>query len=169
MATDTATTSRRRSGSGEGRLPPQDLDNEQAVLGCMLLNPHAARLAADRLQSGDFYRAAHRAIFDAIRRVLGNGDEADLQAATAELRRQDLLEEVGGAEYLLALMQEPPTVDHLDQYVRVVRDRALAREFITVGADLQTMAYDGASPEDLWEWLSARSADMAESVSLNAR
>jgi hypothetical protein len=166
---DTIRTDNRQHIKWEGKLPPQDLDNEQAVLGCMLLNADAATFALGRLQAGDFYPEAHRAIFHAIATVVENGDKSDLQAATAELRRRDLLEEVGGAEYLLALMQEPPTVDHLDQYIDVVKDRALAREFIAVGDRLQTMGYDGASPEELCEWLTARSADMAQSVSLNAR
>ena len=136
-------TSQRVSGS----LPPQDLDAEQASLGSMLLDNSAASQALNTLTAEDFYRQAHQQVFAAMYRVAERGEPVDLVTVAAELRRMDQLEEVGGGEYLLALMQLVPTTAHIGLYADIVAQKSLLRKLISAGADIQAMAYD--NPDDV--------------------
>ena len=77
------------------RLPPQDLDAEQATLGAMLITDEAASLAFGIVEAEDFYREAHRLIFAAMKRVGDRSEPVDLITVTAELRRAEQLEDVG--------------------------------------------------------------------------
>lgn len=136
-----------RSQRAADRLPPQDLDAEQATLGAMLVTDEAASLAFSVVVPDDFYREAHRLIFAAMRRVSERNEPVDLITVSAELRRGDQLEQVGGGEYLLALTNEVPTPAHITLYASIVAEKSVLRKLIAAGAEIQGMAYD--NPEDV--------------------
>lgn len=140
-------TERGSSGDFSGRLPPQDLDAEQATLGSMLLEPEAANLAFAVVEAEDFYREAHRRIFTAMKNVADRNEAVDLITVSAELRRVGHLEEVGGGEYLMALMNEVPTAAHVKIYAGIVAEKSVLRKVIAAGSDIQAMAYD--NPDDV--------------------
>jgi replicative DNA helicase len=134
-------------------LPPQDLEAEQATLGAILVEPGAATIAMGVLQEGDFYPEAHRIIFRAMQAVHYRSDPVDLVTVSAELRRQDLLDRVGGAEYLTALISTVPTAAHIGRYATLVAEKSVLRKLIRAGADIQALAYD--NPADIGEVLDA--------------
>lgn len=138
---------RSSDGSMSDRLPPQDLEAEQATLGAMLMEQGAVSRAMSIVEEQDFYREAHRRVFSAIRAVDEAGDPVDVVTVGAELRRREQLAAVGGGEYLTRLIGEVPTTAHVIRYATIVHEKAVLRRLITAGAQIQAAAYD--NPEDL--------------------
>ena len=129
------------------RLPPQDLEAEQATLGAMLMEQGAVSRAMSIVEEGDFYREAHRRIFSAISAVDQAGDPVDVVTVGAELRRREQLAAVGGAEYITRLPGEVPTTAHVIRYATIVHEKAVLRRLIKAGGEIQALAYD--NPDDL--------------------
>ncbi len=129
------------------QVPPQDLAAEQATLGSMLLEPGAATRALALLEDEDFYREAHRAIFRAMQAIDRRKEPVDLITVSAELRREALLDEVGGSEYLTALIGEVPTAAHVTRYANIVAEKSLLRKLVTTGMEIAAAAYD--NPADV--------------------
>ena len=134
------------------RLPPQDLDSEQATLGSMLLETEAADLALAIVEPADFYREAHQLIASAMQTIHQRGEPVDLTTVSAELRRRGQLEKVGGGEYLAALIQEVPTAAHVVRYATVVAECSVLRQAIREASEVQAEGYD--RPEDVGAFLS---------------
>jgi replicative DNA helicase len=124
------------------QLPPQDLEAEQALLGAVLVEPGAAALALSAVLPEDFYREAHQRIFRAVQVAYKQGGVVDLIAVCAELRRCDLLNEVGGAEYLDSLISTVPTAAHIGRYCDLVVQKAQLRRLIQAASDIQQAAYN---------------------------
>jgi replicative DNA helicase len=124
------------------KIPPQDLTAEQAALGSMLLEPGAAARALTLLEDGDFYREAHRAIFRAMQNVDRRKEPVDLITIAAELRREGVLDEVGGTEYLTALIGEVPTAAHVVRYSTLVAEKSVLRKLIAAGMEIAAHAYE---------------------------
>jgi len=139
-------TEREAPPPGGGRTPPQDISAEQATLGSMLYNHPIALEGLAALAADDFYREAHKQIFAAMKTVAAAGDNVDLITVTAALRQGGLLEEVGGPQYLMALMNEAPTPQLVLTYAEIVRDRSRVRKLITFAASVQERGM--ANPED---------------------
>ncbi len=133
------------------KLPPQDLEAEQATLGAILVEPGAASRAMAIVEEEDFYREAHRIVFRAMAAVQTRNEPVDLVTVSAELRRRGQLEMVGGGEYLTALIGQVPTAAHVVRYATIVAEKSVLRKLITAGSRIQQMAYD--DPEDLGEVL----------------
>ncbi len=134
-------------GSAAVRVPPQDLHAEQATLGSMLLEPEAAARALALLGDGDFYREAHRLIYRAMQAVDRRKEPVDLITIAAELRREGVLDDVGGAEYLTALIGEVPTTSHVVRYATIVAEKSLLRKLVATGMEIAAAAYD--NPPDV--------------------
>ncbi len=132
-------------------LPPQDIDAEQATLGAILIDPGAASRAMGIVREEDFYPEAHRLIFRAMQACHNRGEPVDIITVSAELRRQGKLQEVGGAEYLTALINEVPTAAHVTRYATIVAEKAVLRRLISVGSEIQAIGYE--NPEDVGEAL----------------
>ncbi|MHB8927363.1 MAG: replicative DNA helicase [Bacillota bacterium] len=126
------------------RVPPQNLEAEQAVLGSMLIEREAIIKVADTLHREDFYREANREVFQAIVNLHEHGEAVDLVTVTDELRKQGLLETIGGIAYLTALANAVPTAANAEHYARIVEEKALLRELITVATDIVARGYQGA-------------------------
>lgn len=134
----------------EQRVPPQNVEAEQAVLGAMLLSHDAVILAMERLQSHDFYRDVHRVIFEGMEHLHRENKEIDVITLTEELRRMKRLDDVGGVEYVLQLPNMVATAANIEYHANIVSEKALARNLISTCTELTTEAYDGEKePEDL--------------------
>lgn len=131
-----------RSAQLADRVPPQDLDAEQATLGSMLLESDAAARAFAVIGPSDFYREAHQIICKAMLAVNNRSEPVDLVTVGAELRRCGQLESVGGGEYLTALINKVPTAAHVQRYANIVAEKAVLRRLIAAGSEIQAMAYD---------------------------
>src|SRR3989441_11191275 len=129
------------------RVPPQSLENEQGVLGSMMIAPSAIEKAREILRPGDFYRDAHRLIFDAICNLNDRNEPADLLTLNEELRRLGHMEQVGGAEYLTTLIDAVPTAANVEYYSKIVQEKAVLRNLIEVGMKLVNMGYDPGEDE----------------------
>src|SRR5687767_15086306 len=122
-------------------LPPQSIEAEMAVLGSMLIERDAVEKAVDALDERDFYQDAHRKIFRAARDLFMRGDGIDLVTVGEELKRQKLLEDVGGTAYLAELIHKVATAAHVDYYGKLVREKAILREMISAATNIVTSCY----------------------------
>src|SRR5215218_8264590 len=108
---------------GDGRVPPHNLSAEESLLGALLLSRDAVGAAAELgLSVGDFYKPAHQYIYDAVRGLNGSGEPVDAVTVADELRKAGLLDEIGGAEFLLELQNATPAISNVSRYAKIVQD-----------------------------------------------
>ncbi|MDQ0228136.1 replicative DNA helicase [Metabacillus niabensis] len=127
------------------RIPPQNIEAEQAVLGAIFLQPSSLTLASELLIPEDFYRAAHQRIYNAMLELSDKGEPVDLVTVTAELADANLLEEVGGVSYLTDLANSVPTAANIEYYGKIVEEKSILRRLIRTAT---TIAQDGYTRED---------------------
>jgi len=137
------------------RVPPHNLEAEESVLGSMMLSSDAIADVVEIVQPVDFYRSANGSIFQTLREIYGRGDPVDAITAVEELKRRNLLAEVGGHLYISELVERVPTPAAAASYARIVAETALMRRLISAAGDIMEMAF---SPTDEPE----RVADEAE-------
>lgn len=142
------------------RVPPQDTEAEQSVLGGMLLSPDAINdVTTDiRLKVSDLYKPAHQTIFRAILNVYGRGEPADPITVAAELTAQGEINKVGGASYLHTLVQAVPTAANAAYYANIVQKRSRLRSVVDTGTRLAAMGY--AHDADADETLQAAASQL---------
>ena len=132
------------------RVPPQNLEAEQAILGSMLLEEEAIVQAAELLDDAAFYKDAHRKIFATLLALYKANVPVDLVTVTEELRKHNLLEDVGGASYLAALTSIVPTAANAEHYCRIVRQKDILRRLIRAATHIAGESYDeGTEPDQL--------------------
>jgi len=124
------------------KLPPQNLDAEMAVLGSMLLDEEAISVAIEAVERESFYKDHHKKIFEAITDLFNANKPVDLITLTNELKRKEILDEVGGASYLAALANAVPTAANISHYVSIVREKSILRHLIASGTKIVTMSYE---------------------------
>ncbi|GGJ64914.1 replicative DNA helicase [Anoxybacillus voinovskiensis] len=123
------------------RIPPQNIEAEQAVLGAIFLDASALTLASEILIPEDFYRAAHQKIFHAMLKVADKGEPVDLVTVTAELADAKALEEVGGVSYLSELADSVPTAANVEYYARIVEEKSVLRRLIRTATSIAQDSY----------------------------
>jgi replicative DNA helicase len=123
------------------RIPPQSLDMEQAVLGSMLIDRVAIEKAAEILRPEDFYRDAHRVIFEAILALVERDEPVDFLTVQEQLKLQDMLEAVGGGPYLSQLMDSVASAANVEHYATRVEEKAILRRLIDASNQIQAMAH----------------------------
>jgi replicative DNA helicase len=133
---------------GPDRLPPQDTEAEQSVLGAMLLSKDAIADVVETVREADFYRPAHAAVFAAILDLYSRGEPADAVTVAGELTRTGEIGRVGGAPYLHTLVASVPTAANADYYARIVRERAVLRRLVEAGTRITQLAYAGEGDVD---------------------
>jgi replicative DNA helicase len=133
---------------GDHRLPPQNLDAEQSVLGAMMLSPEAVADVVELIEPDDFYRSAHGRIYGALRSLFAHGEPIDVITAVDALRREHVLDEVGGALYIRDLVEQTPTPAGAAHYAKIVADAALRRRLIAAAADIMDLAYRAGDEAD---------------------
>jgi replicative DNA helicase len=130
------------------RLPPQNLDAEQSVLGSLLIDREAIIRVAPFLQAEDFYRQTHGQIYSAILDLHERREPADLITLGDELERRGQLEGVGGAAYLTSLINSVPTSIHVEHYAHIVERTAILRRLIEAAGKIAGLAYEEAEDVD---------------------
>ncbi|MBU0648255.1 replicative DNA helicase, partial [Patescibacteria group bacterium] len=124
------------------KLPPQSLEVEQSLLGCLLLDQDAVIKVSDIIRPKDFYKNSHRVVYETIVQLYEKREPVDLVTITELLERQDKLVAVGGASYLSSLVNSVPSAAHVISYANIVRQKSILRSLISVSADISQMAYD---------------------------
>lgn len=128
--------------ASEQKIPPQSLEAEQSVLGSMMLEPTALEKGLDILQTEDFYRPAHQAIFFALAELARRNEPVDLITVQEELRSTGKLDDSGGTEYLMTLADSVPTAANVEYYARIVERKAILRNLIATGTEIISAAYE---------------------------
>ena len=125
------------------RVPPHSIDAEQAVLGGLMLDPHALEKVLDLLSYTDFYRRDHQLIFKAISELSEKNKPYDAVTLGDWFEAHALAEQVGGTAYLVELAQTTPSAANIRAYAEIVRDKSVLRSLIDVGTQI---AEDGFAP-----------------------
>lgn len=132
------------------RLPPQNIEAEQSVLGGLLIDAEAFNRVAEICHPDDFYREGHRQIFNAILALYQRSEPSDLVTVTEELRKRQQLETIGGAAYLATLADQVPTTANIGYYAKIVHEKSILRRLITGATDIVRKAFEGGSDVDAY-------------------
>jgi len=143
-----------------GKLPPQAVDLEEAVLGAIMLEKDAVLAVLDILKPESFYKDAHQKIYKAILDLSMSERAIDILTVTEELKRQNSLEEVGGPLYITQLTSKVASAAHLEFHARIIQQKYIQRELIRVSSDIQRKAFDETMDVD--DMLDQAEADLFE-------
>ncbi|WP_119393331.1 replicative DNA helicase [Salinibius halmophilus] len=124
------------------RLPPQAIEAEQSLLGALMLDTSKWDDLSEMVEPADFYQPAHQSIFAAIQALLNEAHPADMVTVAEQLEKQGELDEVGGREYLLTLIDEAGDPFNAIAYAEIVRERSITRSLISTCSDIVDRAYD---------------------------
>lgn len=128
-----------------GKMPPQALDLEMAVLGALMLERDAFTAVADLLTPESFYKDAHQRIFSAVYKLSVHDDPIDVLTVGEQLKAMGELEQVGGYPYLSQLTSRVASAAHIEFHARIIVQKHIQRKLIGVCTELQEMAYDDAT------------------------
>src|SRR6266567_2157380 len=131
------------------RTLPHNLEAERSVLGAILLHNEAFNHAAEVIESADFYRDAHRRIFDKMVKLSERGGAIDLVTLKEELGRSGELDEVGGPAYITALVDGVPRSTNVEHYARIIKEKATLRNLIFSANKILATAYEGEEDADV--------------------
>ena len=131
------------------KLPPQSIEGEQSLLGCLMLDKNAIIKVADFLQSKDFYKGIHQEIYQAMFELFERGEPIDLLSISTRLKEKELLEEIGGNSYLTQLINAVPTASHVLNYAKIVQRKRILRDLIEASQDIHLMGYDESEDTDV--------------------
>jgi replicative DNA helicase len=129
------------------RVPPQNVDAEQSVLGSMMLSKDAMADVVEVLRGDDFYRPAHETIFETAVKLYNSGDPVDALTVGAELQKSGQISRVGGPEYLHTLLASVPSAASAGYYARLVREQSILRRLVEAGTRIANMGYDADGTE----------------------
>src|SRR6266702_2734073 len=129
-------------GTDVEKLLPQNIEAECGVLGSIIIDPEAIVQVADFLHADDFYRDAHRTIYEVILHLYEQREAADFITICDELERHNKLENVGGASYITSLINQVPTSGNVEYYGRIVERNAILRRLIHAAAQIAATAYE---------------------------
>ncbi len=127
-----------------GKIPPHNLEAEQAVLGCMLLDSDIIPTVTELIKSEDFYRADHREICEAILDLAEKAEPVDIITVSEQLQLRGTLDNIGGLEYLANISNAVPTTANARHYTKIVEEKSLLRKLIKAAADISNMSYEAS-------------------------
>ena len=131
-----------------GKVPPHDLDAEQAVIGSMLTDADAVASSIEVLKPEDFYRADNRIIYEAMFNLYNRSEPIDIITVKAELESMGRFEQVGGLEYLAGLPDKVPTTANVQKYINIVEEKSKLRDLIKTANDIIELGYDPTEDVD---------------------
>ena len=123
------------------RLPPQNIEAEQSVLGSILLDPEAIIPAMEYVEANDFYRRAHQLIFQSMIELNEKNEAIDVITIANNLESKDQLDDVGGTPYLAELATTVPTAANVEHYAKIVEERAILRNLIQTATEIASQGY----------------------------
>lgn len=141
-----------------GKIPPQAIDLEQAVLGAMMLEKNAVTEVIDILKPQSFYDPKHQFIYGAIQELFGTSNPIDLLTVSNKLKINGELESAGGAAYISALTSRVANSAHIEYHARIISERHIKRELIRMSSEVIRDAYD--ETKDVFEVLNKAEGDL---------
>ena len=130
------------SGENLGKLPPQALDLEEAVLGALMLEKNALTAVIEFLRPEHFYTEQHREIYSAIVDLFKASEPVDMRTVVAQLRKNGRLEVVGGAYFIAELTSRVSSAANIEYHARYIIEMAIKRELIQISSQIQHDAYE---------------------------
>ena len=131
-----------------GKIPPNDIEAEQAVIGSMLTDKEAVAAAIEVLKPEDFYRDDNRIIYEAILSLYSRSEPIDIITLKSELSSMGKFEAVGGLEYIAELPDKVPTTANVEQYIKIVEEKSVLRNLIKTANEIITLGYDQTQEVD---------------------
>ena len=126
----------------EERVPPPNIEAEQAVLGAMLIDKEAIAKATEVLSADDFYREAHRVIFSAMLELYNKNEAVDMVTVTEILKRDNKLENIGGIAYITSLANVVLTAANVKYHAEIVAEKSVLRQLVRVSTEIAAMGYE---------------------------
>lgn len=137
--------------STDAKLPPQNIEAEQSLLGCLMIDKDAIIKIADFVSPKDFYKESHKEIFEAILALYDKREPLDILSITNKLEEMNKLDQIGGASYLTSLVNCVPTSSHVAHYAKITQKKSLLRNLISAASNIAEMGYN--ETEDIDELL----------------
>jgi len=131
------------------RLPPQNVDAEEAILGGVLLDPEAIGRVMEILNPDAFYISAHKTIYRAAMDLHSRGLPTDLMTVTAWLKDRELLEKVGGTSRIAQLVDRTLSAANIDQYATLVMEKYMRRRLIQIGGEISQLGFEAEQPLEI--------------------
>jgi len=131
------------------KVPPQNTEAEQCLLGCLMLDKDAIVKVVDSIRAEDFYKASHQDIYQAMADIYSRSDPIDIMSVSARLKERNKLEDIGGSEYLSSLINTVPTATHVANYAKIVRQKKILRDLISASEEIGLSAFDEAEEVDV--------------------
>lgn len=153
--------------SGLGKLPPQALDLEEAVLGALMLEKDALSTVIDILKPEVFYKDAHQKIFQSIQTLFTASSPVDILTVSAQLRQQGELEMIGGAFYITELTNRVASAANIEYHARIISQKFIQRELIRISTDIINQSYEDTS--DVFELLDYAEKNLFDIAQNNLR
>ena len=146
------------------KIPPHDIDAEQAVLGSMLTDREAVNAAIEVLKEEAFYREDNRAIYQAIVNLYNKSEPIDIITLKDELESMGKFEQVGGFDYLASLPDKVPTTANVQKYIKIVEEKSILRNLIKTANEIIELGYNPAEDvEDIMDGAEKRIFDLMQS------
>jgi len=150
-----------------GKIPPQAIEMEEAVLGAMMLEKNAVNAVIDVLKPESFYKEGHQHIFRAMMTLFQATEPIDLLTVTSQLRKDGMLEIVGGAYYITQLTNRVGSAANAEYHARIVSQKFIQRELIRISAETVKNAYEDTS--DVFELLDTAESNLFAIAESNIR
>jgi replicative DNA helicase len=150
-----------------GKVPPQAVEIEEAVLGALMLEKDALTAVIDILKPESFYKEAHALIYDAIRTLFNESQPIDLLTVTNQLRKDGTLEKVGGAYAVTSLTTKVNSAANVEYHARIITEMSIKRELIRVSGEITQMAYEDTT--DVFDLLDKTESSLFEISEQNIR
>ncbi|MDV9799700.1 replicative DNA helicase [Clostridioides difficile] len=134
------------------RIPPHSVESEQSILGSILLDKDAIITVTETIKPDDFYKEAHKIIYECMITLSNKGEPIDLITLTEELRKQGHLNDIGGISYITSLSTIVPTTLNVKYYADIVKEKSVLRKLIKASNEIINLGYSGATKiEDVLE------------------
>lgn len=150
-----------------GKIPPQAVDLEEAVLGALMLEKDALTNVIDILKVESFYKESHKVIFQAILDLFSESQPIDLLTVTTQLRKNGALEIAGGAFYVTELTSKVASAANIEYHARIITEQSIKRELIRISSEIQKDAFEDTT--DVFELLDKMEQSMFEISEKNIR
>ena len=131
------------------KIPPQNIEAEQSILGGILLENSAINSALEILSKNDFYSEAHRRIFSVIVELSERNEPVDIITISNALKDKNMLDSVGGSAYIASLVDNVPSAANVANYAKIVKEKAILRGLISSATDIINSCYETGSDVDL--------------------
>jgi replicative DNA helicase len=131
-----------------GKLPPQALELEEAVLGALMIEKDAYYIVSELLRPESFYKNEHAKIYKAIMDLAFKQEPIDMHTVTEQLRKNGDIEEIGGPYYISLLTAKVASAAHVEYHARIIAQKYLARELIRISSEVQSKAFDDKTDVD---------------------